>query len=548
MRQRIHPVVFPLSAGLIVVFSVLSMAFSDTSERVLTDVLGFVTDTFGWFLIATVAGLAVLCLVLIVGPYGSVRLGPDDATPDYGHATWFAMLFSAGMGIGLVYWAVAEPLTHLAQPPRADPGSAEAAQDAMVLTFHHWGIGPWAVYAVLGASLAYFGYRHGLPLGVRSALYPLIGERMNGWMGHLVDTAAVLGTMFGVATSLGLGVMQLNAGLEDVFDIGISTGVQVALVAVITLIATISVMSGLDRGIRLLSQGNLIAATALLVFVALAGPTVVLLGAYLENTAGYISRFLETITWTGTYEGDGWLSDWTLFYWAWWISWSPFVGMFIARISRGRTIREFTLGVLIVPTLVSFLWFTVMGNTAIDIQLSGAADLVDRSLEDPSFGLFAMLAELPFGTVTTVLAMGLIVIFFVTSSDSGSFVISLLSTRGSEDAPGPIRLFWALAEGLLAAALLLAGGLVALQAGAVAMGLPFAMVLVIVAFGLMRGLRAERAGRPPGPSLETGDDDSAAPEADRTRAGRDPTTGANGDRAGHPVDQEAPMPQREDGR
>jgi choline/glycine/proline betaine transport protein len=543
VRESIHPVVFPVSAGVIIVFVVFGAVFSDTAETVLGGTQEWIVDTFGWFMIAAVALFLVFCLTLVLGPYAKIRLGPDDSRPDYSYITWFAMLFSAGMGIGLLFWGVAEPIFHYAFAPRFPSETAEAAQDAMVLTFHHWGLGPWAVYAVLGLSLAYFGFRHNLPLTVRSALYPLIGDRIHGWMGNLVDVLAIFGTMFGVATSLGLGVLQVNAGLNIVFDVPQGTGVQIALIAFITLIATISVFTGLDKGIRRLSQFNIGIAAALLLFVAIAGPTLLLLSAYLENIGAYLTNFVDTLFWAGAYEDpDGFLGTWTIFYWAWWISWSPFVGMFIARISRGRTIREFILGVLLVPSLVSFVWFTVMGNTAIFLQDTGAADILGPTNEDEAFALFALLENFPLASVTSVLAILVIITFFVTSSDSGSFVIDMIASGGNQDPPRVQRIFWAVSEGVVAAVLLGAGGLNALQAGAVSTGLPFTAVLVVVVIGLIKGLRSERSDMPmhdvPAQSLFR-NDDGVATEPDPGRPpeaeGADPSTdGPNADRKARP--------------
>jgi choline/glycine/proline betaine transport protein len=534
VRENIHPVVFPVSAGVIVVFVIFGAVFSDTAETVLGGVQTWMVASFDWFMIAAVALFLIFCLFLVVSPYAKVRLGPDDSRPDYGYTTWFAMLFSAGMGIGLLFWGVAEPMFHYAFAPRFPSETAEAAQDAMVLSFHHWGLGPWAVYAVLGLSLAYFGFRHNLPLTVRSALYPLIGDKIHGWQGNVVDVLAVFGTMFGVATSLGLGVLQVNAGLNIVFDVPQGTGVQVVLIAFITLIAAVSVFTGLDKGIRRLSQVNIAIAAALLVFVAVAGPTLLLLSAYLENIGNYLTGAVNTLFWAGTYDAEArdFLGTWTIFYWAWWISWSPFVGMFIARISRGRTIREFVLGVLLVPTLVSFLWFTIMGNTAIFLESTGAADILGPTNEDESFALFALLQSFPGGQVASVLAIVVIITFFVTSSDSGSYVIDIIASGGALDTPKIQRIFWAVSEGVVAAVLLGAGGLDALQAGAVSTGLPFTAVLVVVVIGLVKGLRSERTGMSmhevPAQALfgngspEASEDDPAQVPTGR---GTDPSTG-----------------------
>jgi choline/glycine/proline betaine transport protein len=496
VRDNVHPVVFGASALVTIAFVLFTVLFTDTAAGLFPTLQAWFTDTFGWFLVLAVAGFLVLSLWLALGPYGRIRLGPDGSTPDYSTLSWFAMLFSAGMGIGLLYWGVAEPISYFAtDPPIGEPGSVGAAEDAMIYTFHHWGFSPWAIYAVIGLGLAYFGYRRDQPLAIRSLFRPLLGDRVDGPLGNLVDVLAAVGTMFGVATSLGLGVMQVNAGLNHVFGTTISTNVQLLLVAGITALATVSVVLGLDRGIQRLSQLNVTLAALTLGFVLAVGPTLLLLSAFVENTGTYLGSMLEVMFRAGAYEGQEWLSNWTLFYWAWWVSWSPFVGMFIARISRGRTIREFVLGVLLVPSLVSFLWFTVLGNTAISLEQAGAG-LADLVAEDESLALFGLLEQLPFSTITAVVVTILVVSFFVTSSDSGSFVIDMLTSGGDPDPHVATRVFWAVSEGAVAAALLLAGGLAALQAAAISTGLPFTAVLVAAAWSLAKGLREEVGPRP----------------------------------------------------
>lgn len=501
LKAHIHPVVFPVSAGLILAFLAYGTIWTNNAEEFLGNLRVNIVDTFGWFLIASIAFLLVFTIWLALSRHAHTRLGPDDSTPDYSNLTWFSMLFAAGMGIGLVNYGVEEPLIYFAGldgylPPRIEGLEAltsEAASEAMLVTFHHWGLAPWGIYAVLALSLAYFGYRHGLPMTVRSALYPLIGERYKGWMGNVVDILAIFGTMFGIATSLGIGVTQINNGLNTVFDVPIGTGTQMVLIVVVTLAATISVVSGLDKGIKRLSQINITVAGLLLVFVALVGPTLLLLTAYVENIGNYLFNAVPMLAWSGAYGGEAFLNDWTIFYWAWWISWAPFVGMFIARISRGRTIRQFVLGVLLVPSLVSFLWFTVMGNTAIDLQMRGVADL-SGTVDYGGGAMFAMLAELPGATIASIVTIFVIAVFFITSSDSGSFVIDMIASGGDLDPPKSMRVFWAVSEGAVAAVLLGAGGLGALQAGAIATGLPFAVVLLVVAWGLARGLAKESSG------------------------------------------------------
>lgn len=497
MKGHVHPVVFPASAATVVALVFYGAVFTENAEQTLTQLRVWIVGTFGWFFIAGITFFLLFCLWLALGKYAKVKLGPDDSTPDYSYKTWFAMLFSAGMGIGLVFWGVAEPMWHfgLWPPPGQDPVTAESARQAMLLTYHHWGLGAWGIYAVLGLSLAYFGYRHNLPMTVRSALYPLIGDRIKGWPGNLVDVLAIFGTIFGIATSLGLGVLQINAGLNRVFGIAVSEANQVILIVVITAVATVSVVTGIDKGIRRLSELNITLAGLLLLFVALAGPTLLLITAYVDNLGNYLTGFVGVLFWSGAYEGSEFLDAWTIFYWAWWVSWAPFVGTFIARISRGRTIREFIGGVLLVPTMVSFLWFTVMGNTAIHFELiGGVGSILEATNAGSEDAMFALLDLLPMTTFLSVLTILVVAIFFVTSSDSGSYVVDMIASGGNPNPAIGMRVFWAVSEGAVAAILLLAGGLAALQAGAIATGLPFTAVLIVAAVGVFKGLRSEHEG------------------------------------------------------
>jgi choline/glycine/proline betaine transport protein len=503
IRDSVHPVVFPVSAAIILAIVVFTMVATEAAGAAFAATQGFIQDTFGWFLIATVAALLVVAVYLAISPHGKVKLGPDDSTPDYSTGAWFAMLFSAGMGIGLVFWGVAEPIFMAGAPPRAEPGTEAAAQEAMNFAFHHWGLSPWAIYAIIGLGLAYFGFRRDLPMTIRSLFHPLLGERIYGPIGHAIDVLAVVATMFGIATSLGLGATQVAAGLNRVFGWDGGDGGLLLIIGVITAFATVSVVSGLDKGIKRLSQANIVAASALAVIVLLVGPTVFLLFAFVENTGNYIQNIFNTLAFTGTYAGEDaetFLGDWTIFYWAWWISWSPFVGMFIARVSRGRTIREFVLGVLLAPTLASFAWFTIFGNTA--LGLDPVIEEVNELGEDVA--MFALIENLglPGGVVTalSILVILVVAVFFITSSDSGSFVVDMLTSGGDLHPAVETRVFWAVTEGLVAAALLLAGeeALQGLQAGAVSAGFPFAVVLLFATWSLLKGLRQERrAGEPP---------------------------------------------------
>lgn len=492
-RLQVNPTVFGVSVVAIVGFVVAGIVVPDAVGGAAEGLQSFITSTLGWYYVAAVGCVLVFCIWLASSRFGRLRLGGDEERPRYRYLTWFAMLFTAGMGIGLVFWSVAEPLTHFVDPPDAVPGSDAAAVDAMNLTFFHWGLHAWGIYVVVGLCLAYFAYRHDLPLTVRSALYPLLGDRIKGPLGDAVDIFAVLGTMFGVATSLGFGIIQVNAGLSYLGILDQSTGTQVVLVILITLAACGSLMVGLDKGILRLSVANLSVATVLLVFVAIAGPTLYILDSTVEQFGTYLQQLPATTFSTGAL-GDGeWHSSWTIFYWGWWISWSPFVGMFIARISRGRTIREFVVGVLSVPTLLTFGWLATFGNTAIDLDRRGVGEVADAVADDVGTSLFALLEQLPFSTITTVLAVVVVATYFVTSSDSASLVIDMLSSGGNTDSPRAQRAFWALLEGGVAIALLLAGGggLLALQTAAITTALPFSVIIFLMAYGLVRALYAD---------------------------------------------------------
>ncbi len=495
-RVQINPPVFILSGVLTLVFVGLAALYPDASSGVFTAAQNWIAHTAGWFYVLTVAGFLVFVVTLAVSGYGRIKLGPDHSEPDYSYTSWFAMLFSAGMGIGLMFFGVAEPVMHYAMPPVGEGGTVAAARDAMRITFFHWGVHAWAIYAVVALSLAYFSFRHNLPLTIRSALYPLIGERIYGPIGHAVDIFAVLGTLFGVATSLGFGVIQVNAGLNYLFDVPVSVPIQVVLIAAITAIATLSVALGLDAGIRRISELNIVLAVILLVFVLVAGPTVFLLQTLVQNTGNYLSNLFSMTFNLHAYEPTSWIGGWTLFYWGWWIAWSPFVGMFIARVSRGRTIREFVVGVLLVPVGFTFMWMTFFGDTAIHmILMQGIGELADAVAADTSVALFKFLEQLPLSGITSLLATLLVITFFVTSSDSGSLVVDMLTSGGEEESPVWQRIFWAVVEGIVAAALLLAGGLQALQTATIASALPFAVIMILMCWGLVRALRLEAVKR-----------------------------------------------------
>lgn len=493
-RMQVNPPVFFISAALILAFVLFGALFPEQAGRAFDAVQAKVIHDFGWFYILTVAIFLIFVIFLMLSRYGDVKLGPDDSEPEYSYLSWFAMLFSAGMGIGLLFFGVAEPIQHYAKPPVGEGSTVEAARQAMVLTFFHWGLHAWAIYLVVGLALAYFAFRRGLPLTLRSGLFPLIGKHIHGPAGHAIDIFAVLGTMFGVATSLGFGVLQVNAGFSHLFGLPVNPTVQIILIAVITGMATLSAGTGLDKGVKRLSELNIILAIALLVFVLFAGSTVFLLQAFVQNIGAYLGAVVQRTFRMYAYEPNAWLGDWTLFYWGWWISWSPFVGMFIARISRGRTIREFVGGVLLVPVLFTFLWMTVFGNTAIALDLSGAAPIVQTVADNIPVALFEVLEQLPFSTVASGIATLLIVTFFVTSADSGALVIDMITSGAAPNPPVWQRIFWAICAGVVAAVLLLAGGLQALQTAALASALPFAVVMLLICYGLLRALQTETKG------------------------------------------------------
>jgi betaine/carnitine transporter, BCCT family len=509
----IHNPVFVISGLVVVAFVILSLAFQTQVEPLFTALRGFLTSSFDWFFLIAGNIFVLVCLGILVSPLGRVRIGGAEATPDYSYAGWFAMLFAAGMGIGLMFFGVLEPVYYFGTPwgdqplMRAigvvdgevvDPATIEAARRmAMAATIYHWGLHPWAIYAIVALSLALFAYNKGLPLTVRSIFYPILGERVWGWPGHVIDILAVFATLFGLATSLGLGAQQASAGIGFVLGIeGLSESVTMAvvLIGVITAMALISVLRGLEGGVKRLSEINMVLAAVLLVFIILVGPTLLLVQQFFGNLVSYGREIFALSNPIGR-EDDGFRQGWTAFYWAWWISWSPFVGMFIARVSRGRTVREFITCVLLIPTLVSALWMTTFGGTAIDQVIAGVADsavygyVIDAYV--PELSLFGMLSELPLATITSTLAIILVIVFFVTSSDSGSLVIDTITAGGKVDAPLVQRVFWVTFEGLVAAALLIGGGLVALQAMAVSTGLPFAIVLLVGCVALIKGLMAE---------------------------------------------------------
>lgn len=487
-----HPEVAFTSAGLIILFIALTLIFNDRAKQVFDAVQSFIANTSGWFLILAANIYLGVVILLAFSKYGKIRLGGPHAEPEFSTFAWFAMLMSAGMGIGLMFWSVAEPVFHMESPSpffsNVDPNTSTAGRDAMAMTFFHWGLHAWGIYALVGLSLAFFAFNRGLPLTIRSVFYPILGERIYGWPGNVIDILAVLATLFGLATSLGLGARQVSTGLNFLFSLPDTVWFQVLLIAIITGFATMSVVAGLDSGVRFLSEINIYIAAAFMVFVLLVGPTLFIIGSFVENLGYYVSILPSLSFWTETFDGTQWQNDWTVFYWGWWISWSPFVGMFIARVSKGRTLKEFVLGVLFIPSLLSFIWMSVFGGSALNLVLDGVGNLPDAVSENVSTALFVMLEQFPFTEISSLIGVILVITFFVTSSDSGSLVVDHLVSGGKLDSPVPQRVFWAVTEGVVAAVLLLGGGLEALQTAAITMGLPFAIVLIVMCFSLHRGL------------------------------------------------------------
>ncbi|MCQ4263947.1 choline transporter [Stutzerimonas stutzeri] len=489
-------ILFPVFIPAVVVTLLLVVGTISNPElagEVFSSTLAFITTNFGWFYMLSVAFFLVFIVGIAMTPWGNIKLGPDHAEPQYSFPAWFAMLFSAGYGIALLFFGVAEPVLHYASPPAGAGETVDAAKQAMQIAFFHWGFHIWAIYGLTGLVLAYFSFRHGLPLSMRSALYPIIGERIYGPIGHVVDVFAILGTLFGIATTLGLSVTQINAGINYLWpSIPISINVQIIAIAIITGLAICSVVAGLDKGVKNLSLLNMILAIGLMLFVFVVGPTIFILETFLQNTGSYLNNIIERTFNLQAYSRSDWIGNWTLFIFGWTIAWSPFVGLFIAKISRGRTIRQFVFGVMFVPTIFTFLWFSVFGDTALHmIMVEGYTSLIGDVQADNAIALFKLFELLPMTSIASFLAVVLIITFFVTSSDSGSLVIDSLAAGGALHTPVWQRVFWASIEGVVASALLLAGGLSALQTMTIASALPFAIIMMIAALGMWRALVIE---------------------------------------------------------
>ena len=468
----------------------------EASGRLFQQIQDAIVQYASWYYVLVVAIVLLSVLFFSLSRFGDIKLGPDHSEPAYSAISWFSMLFAAGMGIGLMFFGVAEPVMHFLQPPLGEGGTAEAAAQAMALTYFHWGLHAWAIYAIVALLLGYFAYRHGLPLTMRSAFYPLIGERIYGPMGAAIDVFAIICTACGIATSLGLGVLQINSGLAYLLGVPVSSLVQVLLIVITMGLASVSVAMGLNAGIKRLSEINIALAVLLLIGVLIAGPTILILGGTLESLGTYMSELVSKTFTLYAYDPTDWLGGWTIFYWGWWLSWSPFVGLFIARISRGRTIREFTLGAILVPCGFTLLWMGVFGNSAINLILNeGAADLAGAVSANQAVALFQFLEYLPFPTLLISVSLLMVVVFFVTSADSGALVLNMLSSGGRDDTPVLQRMYWAGVIGAIAAVLLLAGGLSSLQTAAIASALPFSVALLGAIWGFARALSMDATQR-----------------------------------------------------
>ncbi|QIC64208.1 choline transporter [Acinetobacter schindleri] len=496
VQDSLNKVVFYFSATLILLFSIITILFNEQANQVITNILNWVSATFSWYYLLAATLYLVFILFIACSRYGEIKLGPKHSKPEFSLLSWSAMLFSAGIGIDLMFFSVAEPLSHYMHPPVGEGETFEAARQSMVWTLFHYGLTGWSMYALIGVALGYFSYRYNLPLTIRSALYPIFGKKINGPIGHTVDTAAVLGTIFGIATTCGIGVVQLNYGLHVLFGLPENLWVQTALILVAVIITIFSVAAGVNKGIRILSEINIYVSIGLLLFILFVGNTEFLLGALIQNFGDYISQFPQLSLTSFPFEQPKeWMNSWTLFFWAWWIAWSPFVGLFLARISRGRTIREFVTGTLVIPLLFTLTWLSIFGNSALySVIFDGNTQLAATVLDNPAHGFYDLLAQYPGFMFTVGVATITGLLFYVTSADSGALVLGNFTTKFSNiehDSPRWLSIFWAIAIGLLTLAMLMANGVTALQNTTIIMGLPFSFVIFFVMAGLYKSLRLE---------------------------------------------------------
>ena len=497
-RDRLNPVVFHGSMAGILIFLVLTLLFTEQAGEFFNTALAWVSATFGWYYMLAVVAYLVFVVVIGMSRFGSIRLGPDHSRPEFSLLSWSAMLFAAGIGIDLLFFSVAEPISHYLAPPDLTPESQAAMRNAVVQTYLHWGLSGWGLYVLMGMALAYFSYRHRLPLAIRSALYPLLGKRIYGPIGNAVDITAVVSTVFGIATSLGIGVIQLNYGLAYMFDVPETITVQILLIVLVVILATISVVTGVEKGIRRLSEFNMLLALCLMLFILFSGDTLTLLDKVVNNAGDYLSGFVAASFDTHAFTDDGaqeWKMGWTIFFWGWWIAWTPFVGLFLARISRGRTIRQFVAGALFIPLAFIMVWMSVLGNSGIELVANqGVAALGEQALNTPQTTIYTLLEYYPYAAITAAVVTILGVVFFITSADSGALVLANFTSILSDvnhDAPIRLRIFWSAVIGLITIALLMAGGLNALQSAVVITALPFSVVIFAVMVGMYKALKLE---------------------------------------------------------
>lgn len=519
-EETLNPPVFFTSAGLLLALLAFSVFMPEDAIASFTLVKDGILEHLSWFYVLSVTALFGFVMWLALGPYGHIRLGADDDRPHYSRPTWYAMLFAAGMGIGLVFYGVAEPMSHFMSPPVGDPLSEGARTHALPLTFHHWGLHAWAVYTIVGACIAYFAYRRNFPIALRSCFFPIFGHRIHGWIGHTIDILAVFGTLFGLATSLGAGASSVSAGFHRLFGTPDTTMAQITIIGLITLGATISLITGVDKGIRRLSEANMVIAGLLLLFVFVVGPTTEILNSFVEGVGVYARDFVDRSLRLGYANTDehAWIQGWSVVYWGWWLAWAPFVGMFVARISKGRTLRDFVLSVLFVPVGVTFFWFSVFGGTALSPEHSGQmVEVMKGASNSEAVAVYALLEQLPMSSILCFLAAVVVTIFFISSSDSASFVVDMLTSGGHPDPPRWQRVFWASAEGATAAALLYTGGaevLAGLKAGVVSFGLPFCVLAGMMCYSLAVSLPKDDEETPTQNHPDARGAADAAPDAD----------------------------------
>jgi len=486
--------VFRISLILTSVIALWAVVFKESFTVVSNAVFGFLTSKFGWLYLIVMLFFVVFAVSIAFSKYGKLRLGPDDSRPEYSTVSWFAMLFGAGMGVGLVFWGISEPISHFVNPMGAEAGTAEAADFAIRASFMHWGIHPWANYAIIGLALAYFQFRKGKPGLISSIFEPLIGEKgVKGFWGKLIDILAVFATVAGVTTSLGLGVLQINSGLNYLFGIPTTLVIQIIIIAVISVIYIWSAVSGIEKGIKLISDANLYIALGLMLLVFLVGPKVEIINSFVNGLGQYIGNIIPDSLGINTYGDNSWVEGWRIFYWAWWIAWAPFVGVFIARISKGRTIREFVGGVVIAPTLGSLVWFAIFGTLGVDLGMKG--ELATEVLADissvPETGLFIVMQKYPLGTILSIVALVLLCTFFITSANSGTFVLSMLSSDGDLEPPNSKKVIWGVVQSVLAVGLLIAGGLSPLQTISIVAAFPFIFIMIFACVSLIKTLKTE---------------------------------------------------------